>query len=332
MELKINNFNRKIVFIEVKNEGKLSAIFSNFGAGVFRLRYDNKPLILEFEDKEKWLYCKQFYGKTLGRVAGRIRCNGEIDGEPYSLVETSDNYSLHGGYTNSLSFKPWKYKVKEYKNRIDVIFEIKSKDLENGFPGDCKIRVTYQLFNNNNFKIVYKAKTSTKTLVNLSNHNYYNFFNSKDVSDYVLKVNASNYGEIDETIFITSTEKMPWYLDFERATKLNGRLNYIEKHVPVKTIDNTFVFNSIIKNKPQAILKNKDCKLSLYTDYPAMNIFCDDLHEPIKFTQFDEINNGRRALALEPQLYNFDTKSLVLRKGETYSHFILLKIKDLSKL
>ena len=331
MENKISIYKDDIVFIEVSNGDKLSAEFSNFGAGVFKLRYDNMPLILEFEDKEKWLYCPQFYGKTLARVAGRIRCHGDIDGETYNLDETMAGYSLHGGEIHSLSFKPWKYEIKEFKNRTEVIFSISSRVGENGFPGNAKLKVIYQLFKNNNFKIVYKGSTSTKTLLNLSNHNYYNLFNSQDVSDYTLKVNASKYGVIDETTFITGVEDVPEYLDFNKASKLNPKLNYIEKKVFVKTIDHTLLFNDVVINKPQVILKNKDCKLSLYTDYPAINIFCDNFRTPIKFAQFDEVDTGRRALALEPQLFNYNIDSLKIRKGDKYKHFILLKIKDLRK-
>ena len=329
MKYSISNYNDDIVFIEVSNDDKLSAVFSNFGAGVFRLRYNNSPIILEIEDKEKWLYCPQYYGKTLARVAGRIKCEGEIDGEPYNLMNNAANFCLHGGDLKSLSFKPWKYEVKEYKNHIDVIFSIKSKNKENGFPGDAKIKVIYQLFNNNNFKILHKGTTSTKTLMNISNHNYYNLFNSKDVSDYVLKINSHKYGEMNDSLLILDTKDVPWYLNFERATKLNARLKYLEDKTEIKTIDNTFLFNEVIKNKPQVVLKNKVAKLSLYTDYPCLNIFCDNYHEPIKFSQFSELDSGRRALALEPQLYDLDHDSLVLRKGEKYNHFILIKIKEL---
>ena len=331
MDYQVTTYKDDIVFIDITNGEKLKATFSNFGAGVFKLRYDDMPLILEFEDKEKWLYCPQFYGKTLARVAGRIRCNGEIDGESYCLKETMAGYSLHGGEIHSLSFKPWKYQIKEFKNRVEVIFSITSRTKENGFPGNAKIKVIYQLFKNNNFKIVYKASTSTKTLLNLSNHNYYNLFNSSDVSDYTLKVNASKYGVIDETTFITGVEKVPYCLDFTKASKLNPKLSFIEKNLFVRTIDHTFIFDDVIINKPQVILKNKDCKISLFTDYPAINIFCDNFRTPIKFEQFKEVDSARRALALEPQLFNYDIDSLKIRKGDKYKHFILLKIKDLRK-
>ncbi|MFA7222188.1 MAG: hypothetical protein WC148_01470 [Bacilli bacterium] len=332
MKYQITKHNDEVVFIDIDNGDKLKATLSNFGAGVFKLRYDDLPMILEIEDKDTWLHQPCFYGKTLARVAGRIRCEGDIDGEPYHLKETTAGYSLHGGEINSLSFRPWKYEVKEYKEKLDVIFSITSRNNDNGFPGVAKIKVIYEIYKKtNNFRMIYKGTTNTKTLLNISNHNYYNLFNSPDVSDYTLKVNANKYGEIDNTVFITNTNKVPWYLDFERATKLKQRLDYIEKKTWIKTIDNTFIFNNIMTNKPQVVMKNKDVKLSMFTDYPTLNIFCDNFHNPVKFFQFKTLDNGRRAIALEPQLYDLDHDSLIVRKGDKYKHFILLKFKDLRK-
>ncbi len=332
MKYRVENYKEDIVFIYVENENKLEAVFSNFGAGMYSLRYDNEPLILEIEDKDVWLNHPNFYGKTLGRVCGRIPCDGVLDGVTYKLDETMASYCLHGGTSNSLSYKAWKYEVKEYANKLDVVFSITSRAKENGFPGLVKIKVIYELYKkNNNVKCIYKASTTSATLLNLSNHNYYNFANSKDVSEYSLKVNASKYGVIDQASFIRSTDRVPWYLDFNRATKLDGRLTYLENKTWIKTIDNTFLFDEVNPKKPQVILKNDAFKLTLYTSYPTLNIFCDNFHVPTKFTQFKELDSGRRSLALEPQLYDLDLKSLELRKGQKFNNFWLIKIKDLRK-
>jgi len=332
MKFKVETYKDNIVFITVENENKLKAVFSNYGAGMYSLKYDELPLILEIEDKEVWLNHPNYYGKTLGRVCGRIPCNGEINGVKYRLDETMANYCLHGGTTDSLSFKSWTYEIKEFKSKINVIFMISSKNKENGFPGNAKIKVIYEIYkNNNNLKCIYKASTSNSTLVNLSNHNYYNFFNSKDVSDYSLKVASSKYGVIDQTTFIIGTERVPWYLDFARAAKLDNRLTYLENKTWIKTIDNTFLFDEVNPKKPQVVFKSPEFKLTLYTSYPTLNIFCDNFHYLTKFTQFKEMDSGRRSLALEPQLYDFDLKSLRLNKGQKYNHFWLLKLKDLRK-
>lgn len=328
----IEKFNDDIVFINVTNGAKMSAVFSNFGAGVYKLRYDNLPLILEISDKETWLNQSNYYGKTLARVAGRIPTNGMLEGNSYKLDETMAGYCLHGGDINSLSFKAWDYKVKEFSNKIDVIFTITSHAKENGFPGVAKIKVIYELFKkNNNFKCIYKASTNSATLLNLSNHNYYNFLNSQDVSQYSLRVAASKYGVIDQTSFIRGVDRLPWFLDFSRLAKLNNRLSYLENKTWIKTIDNTFLFDEVNFKKPQVVLKSPEFKATLYTSYPSLNIFCDNFHVPLKFNQFSELNSGRRAIALEPQLFDYDLKTLELRKGEKYNHFWMIKFKDLRK-
>lgn len=331
MEYKIEKYNDEVVFINVKNGNGLEVTLCNFGASTYNLLLNKKPMILSIEDKEYFLNSPNFYGKTLGRVAGRVLCDQDIDGVKYHLDETLGGYSLHGGNEKSLSFKAWNYVIKEFKNRLDVIFTIKCKNKENGFLGALNLKVIYEVYaNKNDFKIIFKGSTPNASLLNLSNHIYWNFNLSKNVSDYTLKVNSEKYGVIDTTTFIRDTDKLPWYLDFNRATKLNPRLDYLEKKTWLKTIDNTFIFTDILKNKPQCILKNEDVRLSLYTDYPAMNIFVDNFRVPIKFVGIKNIEEPRRAIALEPQLYNYDIDNLKLRKGDKYSHFILYKFKELN--
>lgn len=332
MNYNIKKHNDEVVLIEVNNGDKLSAVFSNFGAGIYALHFDDKPLLLEFKDFDEWMWDSSFYGKTLARVAGRIPCEGVLNGVSYQLNETTSGYCLHGGKLESLSFRPWKYEVKEYTNKLAIVFSYNSRNKDCGFPGRAKIKVIYEIYTkNNNLKVIYKASTPDGTLLNLSNHNYYNFLNSQDVNEYKLKVNAKQYGDIDKTSFIRETKDVPAYLDFRKLTKLKGRLDFLEKKTWVKTIDHTFLFDETNSKIPQVILKDNNIKLSLYTSYPCLNIFCDNFHKPVNLKQFKENNTGRRALALEPQLYDLDLKSLVLNKGEKYNHFFLIKIKDLRK-
>ena len=329
MNIKISDFKNNIKWVDVENNKGLKVRFSTFGASVYSLSIDGTPLILTLKDPDFFLNCNQYYGKTLGRVAGRIPLTGELDGEEYSLLRTKDfEYTLHGGDDKSLSYKNWNVKVKELKNRIDVKFDIISKDKENGFPGKCHIFVIYSIYNDeNNFKISFKASSNKTTLLNLSNHIYWNF-NDLNLTNYSMKMNASKYGIVDKDVFITDIKEVPSYLDFNRMSKLGTKLDTIEK-TPLGTIDNTFIYNEIETKKPQVILKNDEYKLSLYTDYPAMNIYVDN-----SLTNVDFINNDnftiRRGIALEPQLNVHDSNSIILKKGDKYSYFILYKIRKIS--
>ena len=329
MEYKITNYKENIDWIDIKTDSNIEARLCTFGASVYSLKVFNENVILSLKDTEEFLNCPQYFGKTLGRVCGRIKSKGYINNNTYSLPPTLNyDYTLHGGDLNSLSFKNFTYVIKESKNSIKVIFTIVDKDFSNGFPGKARINVIYEFSNIKPIlKIRFKGKANKDTLMNLSNHMYFNFNNDYDLSDYYFKMNASQYGVTDENVFIIDTKDVPSYLDFNKMSKIKPRLKDIESSL-LKTIDNTFIFNEVNKKKPQVSLKNKHIRLDLYTDYPSMNIYLDNSLTPVKFINRDDFSL-RRGIALEPQLYNYDFNSLILNKGEKYDHFITYKFKKL---
>jgi len=330
MKVNIIKLNEEIDYIRVFNEKNIDIEFCNFGAGIRYFRYKGENLVL-VASREEFPYLPCYYGKTLGRVAGRIACRGVLDGKEYNLFESTHGYSLHGGDIRSQSYQPWKYEIKEKPNKIQLIFTKKSKNGEMGFPGALTMKVIYEITEKDELKITYKGTTPTSTLLNMSNHNYYNFMNSHDISNYKLKINASKVATIDDYIFITGLGEVDKTNDFRKFAKIGSKNKYFEKQ-SVGTIDFTYVFDSVSKSKPQMILQSKDLRLSLYTDYPSANVYVDNGMKEIKFEQYnDKTPVMRRAVALEPQLFDFDKESLILRRGEKYNHFIKLKLKDLRK-
>ena len=330
MAITTTNYRDDIVWINLDLPCGIKATLCNYGASVYSLSLENAPLILTLEDKEEFLNCPQYFGKTLGRVAGRIDCNVNLGGENFKLTPTKDfTYSLHGGDANSLSYKVWNFKTKETMRKNIVSFSIVDPDGENGFPGKATIKVIYTFYKNKPIlRIDFKGKTNKETYMNLSNHMYFSFNGDLDISDYKLKMPCSHYGDVDETVFIKETKQVPNELDFRRGTKLGPRLQYLENNSFLKTIDNTFLFDKVRTTKPQVILKSKDFSLKLYTDYPAFNIYVDNSQTPVKFINNPDFDM-RRGIALEPQLYNLNLDSLKLNKGDKYKHIIKYKFKKI---
>ena len=328
MSVTITTFRDDIKWIDVSLPCGIKARLCNYGASVYSLSLDNSPLILSLKDEEEFLNCPQYYGKTLGRVAGRIPGIVNIEGKDYTLKNAkSYSYALHGGDDTSLSFKTWDVKTKESFGKTIVSFSIVDPDMENGFPGKATIKVNYIFYNKKaKLRIEFNGKANKDTLMNLSNHMYWNFNHDKDISEYKLKMNCSHYGDVDETVFIKETKSVPNELDFRRATKLGKNLEILEKNSFLKTIDNTFLFDKVQTRKPQVILKSKDINLKLYTSFPAMNIYVDNSMTPVKFVNKEDLMK-RRGIALEPQLYNHEFDSLRLKKGDKFNHFILYKFK-----
>jgi galactose mutarotase-like enzyme len=327
MARNIEEYKDGIVWIDVDNGLNLKARFTNYGAGLYNLFLKDMRLTLTVENPDEYLNAAQFFGKTLGPVAGRMYYKGELDGKPYNLIPTpeSANFSLHGGNKNSISFKRWNYRVKESALKTSVIFKIKVKDGTNGFPGDAAISVVYEFSHRDDtMKIIFKGKTSSSTFFNLSNHIYRNFNNDLEVGDYILKMNCPRYDVPETNLLLRSHDKVPFYLDFQRATAIKKNIDYIERKLPIGTIDHTFLFDG----KGNVSLRSKDVSLKLLTDLPAMNIYVDNSMTDVKFINRKDFTK-RRGIALEPQLDILDKPSITLRKGEIYNHYILYRFRDL---
>lgn len=314
-----NNLNSNLVKVKTKD---FDIVFSCIGAGVVSLKYHDVPLILE-EDPEVRANEKQYFGKTLGRIAGRIKSEGEIEGIKYSFKGDKNDIVLHGGELKSLSFKAWKVSLKESDKKIDVIFKINPRKGECGFFGKQTMKVIYSISKlDSKFKISFKGKAIEDTLMNYSNHIYWNL-NSLDINDYYLKFASSKVAKIDENLLILGYEDVPDRLNFNKARKLKVPLDLAAKE-KIGTIDNTWLFENEKLHK--VLLKSKKYQVNLKTNFPAMNIYCDSSMTPVKFTNGFDFKE-RRAIALEPQLSNYPLKNIFFKGGEKFDYFIEYKIK-----
>lgn len=326
MKYNVEMYKDNIALIHVDNEMNLKATLVSFGAGVYALSFKDKPVILTLKDIEDYLYSAQYYGKTLGSVAGRLKKDGLIDGTEYHLIpETGKNFALHGGMQNSISYKNWNYKIKETNKKLDVTFSIATRNNENGYPGKIRIFVTYSfLKNKDEFKLLFKATTPSEAVFcNLSNHMYFNF-NTRDISDYYLKMNVNEVAVTEPNLLIIDKTSIPAHLDFNKASKLNKRMEYIEKNDFKKTIDDTFIFSSL---PGKVSLSNNEIKLDITTDCSSMNIYVDNSLTPVKFSARDDYGM-RRGIALEPQRFLLNKDEIILRKGDVYKNYIDYKFKE----
>ena len=325
MKYNIETFKNDIAVIDIDNEHNLKAKLVSFGAGVYSLSFNDKPVILSLKTLDDYCYSTQFYGKTLGPVAGRLKKDGMIDNMEYHLIpESGENFGLHGGMLKSVSFKNWDYKIKESSKKIDFIFSTKTRLNECGYPGKLRIYVTYSFSKDKDeFKVIFKASTpSEATFCNLSNHMYFNF-DSLDISNHYLKFNADKVAVTEPNLLVVNTKNISDDLNFNKAAKLAKRMDFIEKHDFKKTIDDTFIFSEL---PGKVTLSTKDLKMEVTTDCPALNIYVDNSMTPVEFdTSYNY--SKRRGIALEPQRFILDKNQIILHKGETYKNIITYKFK-----
>ncbi len=312
-------------FLSIKNDCGLSGVFSAYGAGVKSLSINGVPFVLDPLDENEYLTSPRFYGKTLGRTAGRIPCRIKIGSIEYQLPEIEPGICLHGGAIESLSFKRFGVSLNSNdRDYTSVIFTCLSKDGENGFPGNLKVTITYSICHSRNELIIrQEAVSDALTLVSLSNHMYFLLPGSRSVNDHSLQINASKVSQSDPgSMMIKRYIDIPSCFSFKEPVSLKEKLDELPRK---GTIDNAFIFDSFNENIPQVVLENDRLRLECYTDYPSANIY---VQSGDKREDFENGRNlkTRRGIAIEPQLTPLS--DITLRPGVKYSHYIKYCIKE----
>jgi len=201
-------------------------------------------VVLGFDSLEGYLSDHPFFGATVGRYGNRIaKGKFSIDGHEYSLFLNNGPNSLHGGKVG-FNRKVWKAEPVKMAQGAAVKFTYVSKDSEEGYPGTLTTTVTYELTDDNALKITYHASTDKPTVVNLTNHSYFNLSGagSGDILNEVLQIDADRYTPVDDTLIPTgelaSVEGTPY--DFRKATAIGARSAQVPK---LGGYDNNFVLN-----------------------------------------------------------------------------------------
>jgi aldose 1-epimerase len=219
----------------IYNSQGASAKLITYGATVAELHVPDKngkmgDVVLGFDNLEGYLGPHPHFGGAIGRYGNRIaKGKFTLDGKEYQLAINNPPNSLHGGPTG-FDRRVWKAQPVEVKDGAAVRFTYLSKDGEENFPGNLTASVTYKLTNTNEFGLEYSAETDKDTIVNLTNHSYFNLAGSGDVLKHVLYLNADKYTPVDSTLIptgeIASVENTP--LDFRKPTAIGAHIGEIK--------------------------------------------------------------------------------------------------------
>lgn len=198
---------------EIGNSKGMKAVVTDFGATNVALLVQDKDgnfrdVVLGYDDAITYEKQGCYFGATVGRYANRISdAKITIDGVEYKLEDNDNENNLHSG-ANGVSEKLWD--VKDVQDD-SITLQIVSKDLEQGFPGNATIQVTYSVTEDNDFVISYHAVSDKKTTFNMTNHNYYNLkgYKGGSVYDTELMINASHYTPVKDSKAIPTGEIAP---------------------------------------------------------------------------------------------------------------------------
>lgn len=338
----INGKSISIYTLENKNGLKLSV--TNFGARVVELwtpdkNGDFKDIVLGYTHIDQYLNNtgERFLGAVCGRYANRIaKGHFTIDENEYNLPINSNGQTLHGGI-KGLDLVIWNVTAVSH-SAID--FEYLSPDLEEGFPGSLSIQMRYELTDNNEFKITYKAKTDKPTPINLTHHSFFNLHGegTGTINDHILQINADRYTPVDTSLIPTGelASVKNTSLDFRTPTVIGSRLNDSFEQLTIGNgYDHNWVLADHKRDKPEfaaSVLEPQSGRyMEVWTDQPGIQFYGGNFFDGK--TKAKHNNNpyiSRASFALETQHFpdspNQPTfPSTLLLPEEEYSHICIYK-------
>jgi aldose 1-epimerase len=218
------------------NKNGLVAKITDYGGTLTALHVPDRNgqsgnIVLGFASLDPYVAGHPFFGSTTGRVANRIgKGRFTLDGKEYTLAVNNEPNSLHGGKVG-FDKKLWKAEPMQTKDGPALKLTYASPDGEEGYPGKLSNTVVYTLTNDDELKIDYKATTDKPTIVNLTNHSYFNLGGDGNgtVLDHELMLNADKYTVFDATQIptgeIAPVKGTP--LDFTKPTPIGARIEQV---------------------------------------------------------------------------------------------------------
>jgi aldose 1-epimerase len=284
-------------------------------------------VVLGFDNLDRYAKGHPFFGATTGRVANRIaKGKFTLDGKEYTLAVNNGPNHLHGG-VKGFDKRVWKSRpLRGLSREVAVEFTYASQDGEEGYPGALTTTVVYTLTDDNELRIDYTATTDKATIVNLTNHSYFNLGDSGSILDHVLMINADRYTAADDTLIPTgelAPVKGPG-LDFTQPRRIGERIaDYMSF---AKGYDHNFVLNSGGNSLAMAarVQEPKSGRvMEVWTTEPGVQLYCGNHLDGSLTGVGGAVYKQHTGFCLETQHFPDSINkpsfpSVILRPGETF--------------
>lgn len=319
----------------LKNTNGMEVCITPFGGRVVSVMVPDRTgelrdVVLGFDKIADYQNIPSDFGASIGRYANRI-AQGKItlDGVEYQLPQNNFGHCLHGGPNG------WQYSLYTVESATEnqLVLTLHSPDGEAQFPGNVDAKVTYTLTAENAIQINYEATTDATTVINMTNHSYFNLTGdpTQTILDHELMINAEGFTPVDET-YMTTGEIAPVAdtpMDFRTAKVVGKEIDNFD-YIQLKN-GNGYDHNWVLatnrdKNVVAATLyaPSTGIEMTLYTDEPGVQVYTGNFLDGTVTGKKGVVYNQRVGICLETQKYP-DTPnkpewpSAVLRPGEKYT-------------
>ena len=333
-----------IQLFTIKNKNKLSATFTNYGQRLVELIIPDKngdlaDVVLGFYTLDGYLSASEnYFGSMVGRYGNRIaKGKFSIGTENYILATNNGENHLHGG-AKGFNDEIWKA-VQVAENKLE--FSRLSPHMEEGYPGNLNVKVTYTLTNENELLIEYAATTDKPTAVNLTHHSFFNLKGEGEgtINNHILTINAAGFTPVNSTLIptgvIDNVTGTPF--DFTQPKGIGRDLNVENEQLKNGFgYDHNFVLNEVPKNQEgltfAARVEEPESGrvMEIYTNEPGLQFYGGNFLDGKTIGKSGKPYDYRGAFCLETQHFpdspnqpNFP--NTILNPGEVYKSICIYK-------
>ncbi len=319
----------------LENKNGLKAYFTNYGGRLVSLLVPDKngeltDVVLGFDSAKDFKEATEpYFGATIGRYGNRIaKGKFTLKGEEYNIPINNGENSLHGG---EKGFQDVVWDA-EQPDENTVIFSYLSEDMEEGFPGNLEVKVTYSLNQDNELEMEYEAETDKTTVVNLTNHAFFNLNGegSGKILGHSLQIYADKFTPVDEGLIPTGElkEVEGTVFDFTEAKTIGKDIDTENEQLTYgKGYDHNYALSgkkemgmnhaATVKGDKSGIVMN------VYTEEPGLQFYSGNFMESKNTLKSGTKDDFRTAFALETQHFpdspnQSDFPSTVLEPGDIY--------------
>ena len=327
---------KEVTLYTLKNSQGVEMSVMNYGGIIVSLKVPDKngkleDVVLGYDSLSSYIRSSPYFGALIGRYGNRIaKGKFSLDGVQYTLAVNNDENHLHGGLKG---FDKVYWDIQVPSDSSSLALSYKSADGEEGYPGNLDVSVTYTLTDSNEVKVDYRATTDKKTVVNLTQHSYFNLTGNaaQDILGHQLMIAADHFLPVDNGLIPTGefrlVAKTPF--DFNTLTAIGARINDKDKQlVAGKGYDHCWVLNNSdddhsLRKVAELYEPNSGRLVEVHTTEPGLQFYSGNFLDGTLTGKGGVVYKHRTGLCLETQHYpdspNRSTfPSVTLNPGETY--------------
>jgi len=314
---------------------------SNYGGLVTSIKVPDRngkmgDVALGYDNLEDYIKDSPFFGAMVGRYGNRIaKGKFTLDGKEYILAINNGPNALHGG---KIGFDKvvWTPKIRMTPEGQGLELHYVSKDGEEGYPGTLDVTAVYTWSDDNALKLEYTATTDKDTVVNLTQHSYFNLSCKGDILGHVVMINADKFTPVDSTLIPTGelrpVEGTP--LDFRKPTPIGARIGQDDEQIKFGGgYDHNFVINKPMGElglMARVLDPTTGRVLEVLSSEPGLQFYSGNFLDGHLKGKGGWVYQKRNAFCMEPQHYPDSPNKpefppVVLKPGETYKNTIIFK-------